>query len=460
MGRKFFGTDGIRGVANQKLTPELALNLGTAVGSWLRVHGQHKRVCIGRDTRRSGPMLEAALAAGLCSEGIDVVLLGVVPTPTVSFAARTGEFDLGAIISASHNPAPDNGIKFVTHLGKKTPDETEEIFEQLMDAPRPTRPTGSAVGTITESRQPVDAYMEMLRSLVPERLDGLRVAVDAAHGAAFELGPRILRLLGAEVVTMGVEPDGMNINSEGGATKPQAIQDFTVSHSADIGVAFDGDADRAVFSDNDGALINGDRTIGLWAADQKTQGLLDPPVVVGTVMSNGGFEAYLGGLEITLERAPVGDKYVSQRIEETHARIGGEQSGHIVFPEHGPTGDGIVTMLEVLKALRNQKGSSNCFTSAYEPWPQLLVNVGVETSDGWSSAPHVAESIRAGDAKLLGRGRLVVRPSGTQPMIRVMVEADDIVLRDEVAESVVSAMAQDLGGHVHGRVDLTYALGD
>jgi phosphoglucosamine mutase len=405
-------------------------------------------------------MLEAALSAGLCSSGVDVVLLGVVPTPTVAFAARVGDFDLGAVISASHNPAPDNGIKFVTHEGKKTSDEVEEIFESLMSDGGGTRPTGADVGVITESRTPVEAYVEMLKAIVPLRLDGLKVALDAANGAAYELGPQILHALGAKVSLMGVSPDGMNINTDGGATKPRSIQDFTVEAGADIGVAFDGDADRAVFSDRVGGLINGDRTIGLWAAHQRSLGLLDPPIVVGTVMSNGGFEAYLTRLGIQLDRAPVGDKYVSQRIEATGARIGGEQSGHIVFPERGPTGDGIVTMLEVLKALVERGGDSTAFSLAYEPWPQLLVNVGVSSAAGWREAPNVSAQIEAGEARLSGHGRILVRPSGTQPMIRVMVEADDAELRDAVADRVVEAMARDLDGRVHGRVDLTYALGD
>ncbi len=460
MARQYFGTDGIRGVANEKLTPELAVRLGTAVGTWLLANGRHRRVCIGRDTRKSGTMLEAALASGLCSAGIDVVLIGVAPTPTVAFAARTANFDLGAIISASHNPAPDNGIKFVTHEGKKTSDDVEEAFELLMETPLENRPTGGGVGQISSSDESIERYMAMLESIVPDRLDGMKVAVDAAHGAAFSLGQRILDRLGAQVFLIGGYPDGMNINAEGGATKPHVIQNFTVETGADIGVAFDGDADRAVFSDNKGNLINGDRTIGLWAAGEKMLGNLNPPIVVGTVMSNGGFEAYMSSIGINLERAPVGDKYVSQRIESTGARIGGEQSGHIVFPERGPTGDGIVTMLEVLKTLKRVGGESSQFSMAYEPWPQLLINVGVSSSEGWKEAPRVAAQILKGEGKLEGHGRIVVRPSGTQPMIRVMVEADDIALRDEVADAVVDAMVQDLAGVVHGRVDLTYALGD
>lgn len=460
MARRHFGTDGVRGVANEKLTPELAFSLGAAVGGWVSDFGEYRRVCIGRDTRRSGPMLEAALAAGLCSAGVDVVLLGVVPTPTVAFAARHGDFDFGAIVSASHNPAPDNGIKFVTHEGKKTSDELEERFEALMQTQRTKRPTGAGIGTITESRAPVEAYLRALEAIVPEGLSGWTVAVDAAHGAAYELAPRILERLGAKVVLTGAEPNGMNINVEGGATKPHTIQDLTVRSGADIGVAFDGDADRAVFSDEKGALINGDRTIGFWAVYRRMMGMLEPPIVVGTVMSNGGFEAYLRTQGISLERAPVGDKYVSERIEATGAKIGGEQSGHIIFPERGPTGDGIVTMLELLDCLREVRCRPSAVSGAYENWPQLLVNVGVSSTSSWREASAVMEKIAEGESRLAGQGRVVVRASGTQPMIRVMVEAADQDMRDLVAEQIVAAMERDLGGHVHGKVDLTHALGD
>lgn len=296
-------------------------------------------------------MLGAALASGFCSVGVDVVTLGVAPTPTIAYIARTGEFGMGGIISASHNPAPDNGIKFVGHDGRKLPDEVELQIEALME-PLQDPPTGEGVGTMHASRDGVEEYLQMLAGIVPERLEGMRVALDAAHGAAYELGPEILERLGATVSLVGVSPDGMNINAEGGATKPDTIQSFTQQSGSDVGVAFDGDADRAVFSDEKGALINGDRTIGIWAAHYQGSGELYPPTVVGTVMSNGGFEQYVVSRGIKLERTPVGDKYVAQKIDETGALIGGEQSGHIIFPRRGPTGDGLVTMLELLRVLK------------------------------------------------------------------------------------------------------------
>jgi len=457
MSRKHFGTDGVRGVANKKLTPELAMDLGQAAGRWLIETDQVKRAVIGLDTRRSGPMLGAALAAGLCSVGIDVVSLEVAPTPAIAFVARTGEFGLGAIVSASHNPAPDNGIKFVGHDGRKLADEVELRIEQLMNSTEPG-PTGAGVGVFTTDRSGLAGYMALLESVVPERLAGMKVAVDAAHGAAYELGPEILRRLGAEVTLVGADPDGMNINAEGGATKPDVIQALTKTVGADIGVAFDGDADRAVFSDELGRLINGDRTIGIWAAHYQQAGELVPPTVVGTVMSNGGFAAYMDARGIKLERTPVGDKYVAQKIDETGALVGGEQSGHIIFPRRGPTGDGLVTMLELLRVLKREGRKASSFYDEYEPWPQVMINVGVDSTDGWKG--KVAPELEQGEAEIEGHGRIVVRPSGTQPVIRVMVEADAYDLRDRVANRIVEAMERELGGTVHGRVDLTYALGD
>lgn len=460
MSRKHFGTDGIRGVANEKLTPKLAFDLGMAAGRWIIAQGQTPKIVIGRDTRRSGPMLSAALSAGFCATGVSVRDLAVAPTPTVSYVARTKGFSLGAIISASHNPAPDNGIKFVGHDGKKLPDATELEMERLMEQALENAPTGAGVGLLEHERCDIEDYVDYLVSLVPERLEGMKIAVDAAHGAAYEIAPLVLQLLGAEICVIGDEPDGMNINAEGGATKPERVQDFTKECGYDVGVAFDGDADRAVFSDDQGRLINGDRTVGIWSAHWRKHGKLDPAVVVGTVMSNGGFEKYLRDNGINLERAPVGDKYVAQRMAETSARVGGEQSGHIIFPEYGPTGDGLITMLEFLRVLKREGRKASSFYNDYESWPQLLVNMSVTERDGWDLKPGVAAALKDAETDLANHGRVNVRPSGTQPMIRVMVEADDYGLRDKVAGKIIDAMTAELGGSVYSRVDLTHALGD
>ncbi len=460
MKKQYFGTDGVRGVANEGLTPELAFKLGQAAGRVMLRQGTMPRVVMGRDTRRSGPMLGAALASGFCSVGVSVDAIGVTPTPTVSYLARTGEYGMGAIISASHNPAPDNGIKFVGHDGKKTTDETEYEIEQLLDSSIEPRPIGANVGELVTGMIGLDRYLDYLESLVPERLEGLKVAVDAAHGAAYELGPTILKRLGAEVVVTGVSPNGININEEGGATKPGFIQEFAVKTGCDIGVAFDGDADRAVFSDEKGRLINGDRVIGLWAAHWRKEGRLNPCTVIGTVMTNGGFEHFMAEQGIEVVRTPVGDKYVSDKLFELKAQVGGEQSGHIIFRELGPTGDGLITMLEVLRVLKREGGKPSHWVDAYEPWPQLLVNMSVNDKSTWNQGSLVQSALKQAEADLGENGRLVVRASGTQPMVRVMVEANHENLRDVVTARIVEAMETEAGGKVAGRVDLTHALGD
>jgi phosphoglucosamine mutase len=402
-------------------------------------------------------MLGAALAAGFCSARVDVTVLGVVPTGLVSFAACAGAFGMGAVVSASHNPAPDNGVKLIGHDGRKLSDAVEAEIESLLEAPG-ERPEGAMVGWMDRDPQAIVGYMQHLEALVPERLDGMRVAVDCAHGAAFELGPEVLRRLGAEVVACGVEPDGMNINAHGGATKPAAIQELTRSTGAVIGIAFDGDADRAVFSDSQGRLINGDRTMAIWARHWRSG--LHPPALVGTVMSNGGFESYLRQAGVSLVRTPVGDKHVAARMAETGAKLGGEQSGHLIFAERGPTGDGLVTALELLRVLRREGRTAAEAFGEYEAWPQLLVNVKVADRETWDRGERVATALAEAAAKLNGHGRLVVRASGTQPMIRIMVEADEVSLRDAVARGIVKAIQAEAGGEVYGEVDLTHALGD
>jgi phosphoglucosamine mutase len=300
----------------------------------------------------------------------------------------------------------------------------------------------------------------MLSTIVPKGLAGLKIAVDGANGAAFEIAPRVLRELGAEVVCKGINPDGININAEGGATKPETIQSFTLDSGCDVGASFDGDADRVVFSDEQGRLINGDRTIGIWALHKKEKGELEPPVVVGTVMSNGAFEHFMNLKGIALERTPVGDKYVSQKIEQSNAKIGGEQSGHIIFPAHGPSGDGLVTMLELLGVLKESGRKMSDYYDDYQPWPQVLVNMEVNDCSTWNDGEQVQTALEQAHRMLSGHGRINVRASGTQPIVRIMVEAEDLDLRDIVAASIVGAITQEAGGKVYSRVDLTYALGD
>ncbi|MBL8068032.1 MAG: phosphoglucosamine mutase [Armatimonadetes bacterium] len=456
-----FGTDGVRGVANHKLTPEIAFQIGQAAGVWLKSQPNlHHRVAIGRDTRRSGPMLGAALASGFCSAGIDAATLGFFPTGGVSYVTRTGDYGMGAVISASHNPAPDNGIKLIAHSGTKVPAEVEAFVESHLGAELPTRPVGADLGMLAPAAGEAERYLQWLGSLVPERLDGLKIAVDAANGAAFELGARLFRDLGAEVVSAGDQPDGMNINSGCGATHPAFIQELAKSHRCDLGIAFDGDADRAVFADSQGRLINGDRTMAIWCAHQMKHGELSPALVVGTVMSNGGFESYMRSQGIQLIRVDVGDKYVAAKLRETGGKVGGEQSGHIIFSDHVPTGDGLVTALMLAKVLRNQGKSAAELYDSFENWPQILVNLEVERKEGWDSNSVIQGKISEAESALAGHGRVNVRASGTQPILRVMVESSDCRDRDHAAGLITDAILAELGGTVYSRVDLTHALGD
>lgn len=460
MAKRLFGTDGIRGVANQALSPEIAYLIGINAGRLIAEGDGPKRVLMGRDTRRSGSMIGAAVASGLCAAGVSVTTLAVAPTGAISYIARTGEYDMGIVISASHNPAQDNGIKLLGHDGRKLDDATERLIEELLDVPLDDRPIGPGVGEIVADRTELEGYIEYLETLVPEWLEGMRITMDCAHGAAYALAPQLFRRLGAEVIEIGVDPDGMNINARGGATKPAMLQDMTQIENAHMGIAFDGDADRAVFSDPQGRLINGDRTMALWSAHWRAQGELDPPTIVGTVMSNGGFEAYAKAQGIALERADVGDKYVRQVMDKTGALVGGEQSGHIIFAERGVTGDGLITALEVARVLKREGRTLDAYFDTFQNWPQLLVNVEVERKDGWQENGTLRSVIDQVEAGLEGHGRINVRASGTQPMLRVMVEADNEKLRDESADRVVGTMLEQLGGRIYSRVDLTHALGD
>lgn len=460
MSRKFFGTDGIRGVANQTLTPEFAFNLGHAVGTWLKEEHSHPEVAIGRDTRRSGPMLECALTAGLNSVGVSVRQLGVVPTPTVSFVTAKNGFSLGVVISASHNPAPDNGIKFFGHDGRKLSEASEEKIESFLTHQAELRPTGREVGAVTNGEALVDDYVNHLTGIIPNGLSGMKIALDCAHGAATHLGPKVLSQLGADLTLSGTFPDGMNINAEGGATKPHHLAKLTVESGAEVGIAFDGDADRCIFADTAGAVINGDQMMAAWATYLLEKGLLNPSIIIGTVMTNGGLEAFLHGKGIHLLRANVGDKYVTDAVFENKAHIGGEQSGHIVIPKNAPTGDGLATALEFLAVMVQSGWTSEEISALYEPWPQVLLNWKVAEPKAWNSNPAVVDAVKSAEQRLSGIGRINLRPSGTQPMLRLMVEAQDELLMKSVLESVSLALQQNLAGELLSTVDLTHGLGD
>lgn len=464
---KLFGTDGKRGIANlidreKGLSPELAFQIGQAAGCYLvQDDSTPNRVVLGRDTRRSGPMLGAALAAGFCSVGVDVNAIGVAPTGAISYICRNGDYGMGIVISASHNPAPDNGIKLMTAEGTKISADGEAFIESHLGKELDSRPIGGSVGYLNSGKsEELSAYMDWLEAMVPERLDGVSVAIDGANGAASQLGVKIFQRLGAVVTSVATEPDGMNINLECGATHPDTIQKLTQESGAVLGVSYDGDADRAVFSDSEGRLINGDRMMAIWCAHWQKQGLLHPSVVVGTVMSNGGFESYMRERGIELVRTDVGDKYVSAELLKLGGRIGGEQSGHIIFPEYGPTGDGLVTALQLARVLKREDRPASEFVNDFANWPQVLVNVSVENKAGWDTNPEIVAVMVDSEKKLSGIGRVNVRASGTQPMIRVMVESSDERIRDQVSTDIVECLLKTLGGSIYSRVDLTHALGD
>lgn len=431
---KLFGTDGIRGVANRDLTPDLVLALGRAAGVVAAGNGT---VVVGRDTRLSGPMLEAALVAGLCSAGVSVRLAGVIPTPAVSFLTQKEKADAGAVISASHNPVPDNGIKFFSSDGYKLGASLEDAIEQAMAEPPPDLPTGTEIGSAEPMNDAADLYLDHLLRSVDEPLAGLRVVLDCAHGAAYEVGPRVFKEAGATVTALHAEPDGARINVACGSTDLAELAKQVQAAGADMGFGFDGDADRVLAIDERGEEVDGDRIIALSAIRLKEKGELANDLVVGTVMANLGFRRALAERGIEVLTVPVGDRFVVEQMRETGALLGGEQSGHVVFAEHSTTGDGILTALQVACAVAASDATLSRLAHVFEPFPQVLINVPVRSRDELEAAEEVWEQVRAAEAKLGEDGRVLLRASGTEQLVRVMVEAAD----DEVAKRTARALA-------------------
>lgn len=439
---RLFGTDGVRGVANLDLTPELALRLGRAAGQVLG--GPGHSVIIGRDTRRSGRMLESALAAGLCSVGMDVRLAGHIPTPGLAYLARTEDVVAGAVISASHNPAPDNGIKFFDHAGLKLPDATEDRIEAAMadDAKLP-RPTEGGIGLVGDVRGLVKKYEDFLGALAPE-LDGLRVVLDCANGATYRVAPAVFAHAGADVLTLFDTPDGANINLGCGATAPAALQKAVVEHKADVGFAFDGDGDRVMTVDGGGNVLDGDFVLALAARHFAKHGKLDPKLVVGTVMTNGGLEATLARDGIGLIRTQVGDRYVWEELDKRKAQFGGEPSGHVIFREFTTTGDGILTGLEVLTLMRFERRTLAELAREIEHWPQITRNVKAPRRREWKEVTRFWSAVRDAETELGTAGRLVVRASGTEPVLRITVEARDDAIAKRIVESLAATAMEAL----------------
>ena len=446
MAEKLFGTDGVRGVANTELTPSLALALGASAARTLG-RGHAPRFIVGRDTRISGTLLESALAAGLCSMGASVVTAGVVPTPAVAGIARMQDFDAGIVISASHNPFADNGIKFFGGDGYKLDDALEaEIEAGLSQVDTWTRPSGAGVGRLAYDPSLCDLYAGHLEDTMEGlSLSGFRIALDAANGANYALGPRVLTDLGAEVIALHHEPDGININADCGSLHPEEMLRRTVSEGAALGIAFDGDADRVILSDELGRIVDGDRVMLLVGRHLATSGKLKNNTVVGTIMSNMGLEIALRESGLTLLRTAVGDRYVSEAMRREGHVLGGEKSGHLIFGHLTTTGDGLLTALQVLKVMRETGLPLSVLSDQMTEYPQVLLGVRVCDRQAWQHDSDIQRAIASAETCLTGRGRLNVRASGTEKLVRVMVEGPDQAEIDALAREIVSLVRKKYG---------------
>lgn len=444
---KYFGTDGVRGVANKELTPELAFKLGRAGAYVLTKDKERAKVVIGRDTRLSGELLEAALIAGILSIGCDVVRLGVVTTPGVAYLTRHLEADAGVMISASHNPFPDNGIKFFGPDGFKLLDETEAEIEKYLDMAEDElpRPIGDGIGRVTKDYEAVQAYLDHLKSTIDTDLCGMHIVVDCANGAAYELAPLLLRDLGADVTAIYTNPDGLNINVECGSTHPEHLQEEVRKKQAHVGLAFDGDADRLIAVDEKGNVIDGDHIMFICGEYLKEQGKLKGNTIVSTVMSNLGFYKALEKIGVQTEKTKVGDRYVMEKMREGGYNLGGEQSGHIIFLDHNTTGDGMLTAVQLLCAMKEKGQTLQELASKMEKYPQTMVNVRVKTKEGWDQNEAILARIREVEEALGSEGRVLVRPSGTEPLIRVMAEGPDENLLNHYVEQIAEEVRKQLG---------------
>lgn len=445
---RLFGTDGVRGVVNDTLTPELAYHLGRAAAAYFSKYASVPRFLIGRDTRISGSMLVASLAAGICSVGGQAEIVGVLPTPGVAYLTRTGDYTAGVVISASHNPFPDNGIKFFDGDGFKLPDETEDEIESLLrqaEYEQLGRPTGEKVGVITERHDLVEKYIEYTVSTAQHRLDGLKVVVDTANGAASYVTPEVLRRLGAEVIPLANMPNGININDGCGSTHPEALQAAVVAHGAAAGVANDGDADRCLLVDEKGRVLDGDHLMLLCAMQLHEQGRLNHDTVVGTVMSNIGLKKALEALGLRTEVTAVGDRYVLAEMRKNGYSLGGEQSGHIIFLDYNTTGDGIITAVQSLGILVASGEPLSALADRMTTYPQLLENVPVYDRDFWDENPFILAAIAAGEEELGNNGRILVRASGTEPLIRVMAEGPDMNQLVRIVKEISDIIEREIG---------------
>ena len=442
---KLFGTDGVRGVANNEpMTSETALKLGRAAAYLFKNRQGRHQIVIGKDTRLSGYMLESALTSGICSMGVDVLLVGPLPTPAIAFLTRSLRADAGVMISASHNPYQDNGIKFFSKDGMKLPDELEQRMEALILSHEieHIRPTDDHIGKAFRVDDAEGRYIEFVKRSLPRNMDfqGLRVVLDCAHGAAYHVFPKVLRELGASVRVIGDAPNGTNINAHCGAVHPEQLQEIVRDHQADIGIALDGDADRAVFVSEQGHLVDGDNALAAFTLDFSQRGLLKKDTVVGTVMSNFGFELAMKQAGIQLIRTPVGDRYILERMVADGYVLGGEPSGHLIFLNYHTSGDGLITGLQMLKLMKQTGQTLSQVAECMTAVPQVLLGVKVPNKPNLESIPQLQQAIEAGKIRLNDKGRVLVRYSGTEPLVRVMVEGQN--------DSVIQEVAQELAGVV------------
>ncbi|HEV2450462.1 MAG TPA: phosphoglucosamine mutase [Streptosporangiaceae bacterium] len=466
MGR-LFGTDGVRGVAGRDLTARLAMDLAAAAaevlddtGAFAAAHALRRRplALVGRDPRASGEFLEAAVVAGLAGSGVDVLRLGIVPTPAVAYLTAALDAEFGVMLSASHNPASDNGIKFFGQGGLKLPDDLEDQIEDRMRSPRPADgwPAGTGFGRVTDAPAGRERYLSHLLSTLPGAsrgpgdrrpgpLAGLRVVVDCAHGAAYQLAPEALRRAGADVIAIGAEPDGLNINQGCGSTSLDALRDAVIAHHADAGIAHDGDADRCLAADASGEPVDGDQILAVLALGLKEAGRLAGDTVVSTVMSNLGFRQAMRDAGIRVVETAVGDRYVLEAMRAGNYVLGGEQSGHIILLDHATTGDGILTGLHLLEAVAHSGQPLSELAKVMTRYPQVLINVRGVDKSRMNSAPEVTAAVVAAETELGTLGRVLVRPSGTEPAVRVMVEAADAAAAHRVAGRLAESVRAALG---------------
>lgn len=448
--RKLFGTDGVRGVANvEPVTAETAMKLGRAAAYIFKKRAGRHRIVIGKDTRLSGYMLESALTSGICSMGVDVLLVGPLPTPAIAFITKSLRADAGVVLSASHNPFQDNGIKFFSGDGFKLPDAMEEQMEDLIFSGQidAIRPTATEVGKAYRIDDAAGRYIEFVKNTVPRGMDfqGLKVVVDCANGAAYKVAPVVLRELGAEVITLGDKPNGVNINLNCGSTHPELIQRAVVEHRAHVGIAHDGDADRAVFADEQGNLVNGDQIMAVCALTLQQEGRLKGEAIATTVMSNLGLERAMTKSGIKVFRSPVGDRYVLEQMLKEGLNFGGEQSGHIIFLDYNTTGDGLITALFVLSLMKKAGRNLSELASCVILLPQVLLNVKVREKRDLQTVPGYARCLTEIQKRLQGTGRVLVRYSGTETAVRIMIEGEDREEITQLAETLAEPIRSCIG---------------